>query len=148
MIIIGILPWVGPEESMINIYTYLHLLRIFLRWHSLLFHVLSTGMQFHNWEGKAIFILQRHALNPKFYVKLLKGHQGQDHAGQQRPRPPCPLVNPRHASTCFCHVQSPPTIPFFIDSFKHLGINNNISTLLQTNSDPEITFNGSNSSFV
>ena len=40
----------------------------------------TAGLEFHLWEGKAIFILKS-ALpleNLKVYVKLLKGHQGQD----------------------------------------------------------------------
>ena len=40
----------------------------------------TSGMEFHLWEGKTIFILQR-ALqmeNLKNYGKLLKGQQGQD----------------------------------------------------------------------
>ena len=43
-------------------------------------------LEFHLWEGKAIFILQGALTmeNVKIYGKLLKGHQGQDQ-GQQEP---------------------------------------------------------------
>ena len=55
-------------------------------WHNKLFKGVPC-MEFHLWKSKAIFILRR-ALpleNLKVYLKLLKGHQGQD----QMQRRPC-----------------------------------------------------------
>ncbi len=53
----------------------------------------KLDLEFHLYEGKAMFILQR-ALpleNCKECVKLLKGHKGQEQ-GQQRPWKPSPLL--------------------------------------------------------
>ena len=69
----------------------------------------TTGLEFCLGEGKAIFVLKR-ALpleNLKVYMKLLKGHQGQDWTRDKRPWPTCNsrpelAQYPLHSDVCWC----------------------------------------------